>query len=59
MKDTALATTDKARFGNELQKITEQDVFGKRFTIYGTIENPLFLAKDVAEWIEYDLYITN
>lgn len=24
-----------------------------QFKIYGTFENPLFLAKDVAEWIEY------
>lgn len=23
--------------------------------IYGTKENPLFLAKDVAEWIDYDV----
>lgn len=59
MKNTALATADKAHMGNELQKITEQDVLGKRFTIYGTIENPLFLAKDVAEWIEYDLSSVN
>lgn len=26
-------------------------VLGKQFRIYGTIETPLFLAKDVAEWI--------
>ncbi len=28
-------------------------VLGKELTMYGTLENPLFLAKDVAEWIEY------
>lgn len=28
-------------------------VLGKSFNIYGDYENPLFLAKDVAEWIEY------
>ncbi len=26
---------------------------GKDFKIYGDYENPLFLAKDVAEWIEH------
>ncbi len=28
-------------------------VLGKELTMYGTLEEPLFLAKDVAEWIEY------
>ena len=37
----------------ELQVINQQEVLGKHFRIYGTIENPLFLAKDVAEWIEH------
>lgn len=26
---------------------------GKEIDVYGTVENPLFLAKDVAEWIEH------
>lgn len=38
---------------NALTVINEQDVLGKRFKIYGTFEEPLFLAKDVAEWIEH------
>lgn len=38
----------------ELKIIEEREVLGKDFRIYGTIEEPLFLAKDVAEWIEYD-----
>ena len=38
---------------NALTIINEQDVLGKRFKIYGTFEEPLFLAKDVAEWIEH------
>lgn len=38
---------------NELKIINEQEVLGKDFKIYGTVENPLFLAKDVAEWIDY------
>ena len=37
----------------ELKVINEQEVLGKQFRIYGTIEQPLFLAKDVAEWIEH------
>jgi len=39
---------------NELQIIEEREVLGREFRIYGDFENPLFLAKDVAEWIEYD-----
>lgn len=38
---------------DDLQVINEQVVLGKDFKIYGTIENPLFLAKDVADWIEH------
>ncbi|HEM9618165.1 TPA: phage antirepressor KilAC domain-containing protein [Streptococcus agalactiae] len=33
--------------------INEQEVLGKHFTVYGTADEPLFLAKDVAEWIEH------
>ena len=36
----------------DLQVIKEQEVLGKQFRVYGDIENPLFLAKDVASWIE-------
>jgi len=38
----------------ELQIVTEQEVLGRNFTVYGTAEEPLFLAKDVAEMIKYD-----
>lgn len=37
----------------ELKIINEQEILGKKFRIYGTLDNPLFLAKDVAEWIDY------
>lgn len=37
----------------ELKIIKQQEVLGRNFTIYGDFENPLFLAKDVAEWIEH------
>ena len=36
-----------------LEVIKEQEVLGKDFKIYGDIDNMLFLAKDVAEWIEH------
>ncbi len=38
---------------NQIVIITEQEVLGKQFRVYGEYENPLFLAKDVAEWIEH------
>ncbi|MBJ6718683.1 Bro-N domain-containing protein [Bacillus sp. PR5] len=31
----------------------EQEVLGRGFKVYGTVEEPLFLAKDVAEWIDH------
>lgn len=37
----------------ELKVFKQQEVLSKEFKIYGDIENPLFLAKDVAEWIEH------
>lgn len=40
---------------NQVQMIKEQEVLGKQFRVYGTFEEPLFLAKDVADWIEYDV----
>jgi phage antirepressor YoqD-like protein len=38
---------------NELQVIAEHEVLGKPFRIYGDTETPLFLARDVAAWIEH------
>ncbi len=43
----------------ELTIINEQEVLGKHFTVYGTADEPLFVAKDVAEWIEYDVSSVN
>lgn len=34
-------------------EIYHKVVLGKKFRIFGTFENPLFLAKHVAEWIDY------
>ncbi len=39
---------------NQIEILTnEHEVLNRQFTIYGTAEEPLFLAKDVAEWIEH------
>ena len=38
---------------NELITLGSRDILGKTVTAFGTVENPLFLAKDVAEWIEH------
>ncbi|WP_439033648.1 Bro-N domain-containing protein [Bacillus paranthracis] len=36
-----------------MQVVHQQDVLGQPFKVYGTVEEPLFLAKDVADWIEH------
>ncbi len=36
-----------------LEKIAETEILGRKITMYGSIENPLFLARDVADWIDY------
>ena len=36
-----------------LTVIQETEILGKIIKMYETINNPLFLASDVAEWIEY------
>ena len=41
----------------EILKKTE--ILAKEFIVYGTVEEPLFLAKDVASWIDYDLSSVN
>ena len=38
---------------NELVVIATKEILGKEFKIYGTVENPLFLAKDVANMLEH------
>jgi prophage antirepressor-like protein len=37
----------------ELKVVKETEILGKKIVMYGSIENPWFLAKDVAEWIDY------
>ena len=36
-----------------LQVLNKSELLGRQFTIYGTADNPLFLAKEVAEVIEH------
>ena len=38
---------------NEIKVIEQRKLLGVDFKIYGDFDNPLFLAKDVAEWIEH------
>lgn len=42
-----------------IQVISHSILLGKEIDVYGSIENPLFLAKDVAIWIEYDVNSIN
>ena len=42
-----------------LQVIEQREILGKQLTMYGDFENPLFLAKEVAGWIDYDLSSIN
>ena len=35
----------------ELTIINEQEVLGKHFTVYGTADEPLFLARDKGSFI--------
>ena len=38
---------------NVLQVIEQREISGKQLTMYGDFEEPLFLAKEVANWIDY------
>ena len=38
---------------NETSIIKQAEMFGKQLTVYGPPEEPLFLAKEVAEWLEH------
>ena len=38
---------------SNLKLLDERELLGKQFKVYGDFENPLFMAKDVAEWIDY------
>ena len=38
---------------NPIQVLKQTELLGHQFTVYGTAENPLFLAKEVGEVLEY------
>ena len=35
----------------EIKVLKQTELLGQQFAVYGTVEEPLFLAKDVAKWI--------
>ena len=39
---------------NEVKLVSTKQVLGKELNIYGSVDEPLFLAKDVANWIDYN-----
>lgn len=38
---------------NSISIVHSTELLGKPFQIYGTKQNPLFLANDVAEWLDH------
>ena len=38
---------------SKVELIGTVEILGKEIKFYGSWENPLFLGKDVAEWIEH------
>ena len=46
------AETEKES-SSALQVIDERSLLGKDFRVYGSADDPLFLAQDVAAWIDY------
>ena len=41
------------RLVKDYDRYTQQEILGRQINVYGNIENPLFMAKDVAEWLEH------
>ena len=39
-----------------IEKIGNVKVFGTKLNVYGTFDKPWFMAKEVADWIEYDSF---
>ena len=38
---------------NAIKVIQETEILGRKIRMYGSVGNPLFVASDVAEWIDY------
>lgn len=49
--NSTLQTTSASR--NEVKLINTSNLLGREINVYGSVDNPLFKAKDVAEWIEH------
>lgn len=47
--NSTLQTMSASR--NEVKLISTSNFLGREINVYGSVENPLFKAKDVAEWI--------
>lgn len=45
---------DNKELTKVIKVIAEKEVCGKKFRVWGTPEEPLFLAKDVAQWLGYE-----
>ena len=45
---------DNKKLTEVIKVIAEREMCGKQFRIWNTPEEPLFLAKDVAEWLGYE-----
>ena len=38
---------------NQIEVLKQTELLGQQFEVYGTLEEPLFKATDVAQWIEH------
>ena len=38
----------------QIQVLKQTELLGHQFTVYGTAENPMFLAREIAKCIDYD-----
>ncbi|MGL5050505.1 MAG: BRO-N domain-containing protein, partial [Fusobacteriaceae bacterium] len=41
---------------NVIEAIKTEVILGKELRVFGDVENPLFLARDIADWIEHSNY---
>ena len=45
---------DNKKLTEVIKVIAEKEICGKQFRVWNTPEEPLFLAKDVAQWLGYE-----
>ena len=41
------------KVSQKIEVLKQTELFGQQFAVYGTTEEPLFLAKDIAKWISH------